>query len=220
MPLMRASFDAMPAALLAAGMLVGVPAAARNTSSPPLKAPVTIEVRGDDFPVLVHETGLPAPLDENGFPRAPGCEVVRARRVDELPYPWREAVDRIRFDCDAAGEEETVIHLDVSALLLPGRVWLAGLPVAEVHLMDGDAFSDHQYIVTGEYAAVAADLRAHVEAECEQRSLRQEVTPVAGCQMQASPEQLYLETSGMGGIWIYADPDDASRTIYSEAWAE
>lgn len=209
----------MPAALLAAGLLAGVPAIARPQSAP-LKAPVTIEVRGEDFPMLVRATNQPPPLDENGLPRTPGCEAVRARRVDELPYPWRDAVDRIRFDCDEAGAGDEVVYLDVSALLLPGRVWLAGHPVSEVHLMDGDGFSDHQYIVNGEFAAVADDLRAHVQAACEQRSLREELTPMAGCLMQPSPEQLYLETNGMGGIWIHADPDDPSRTIYSEAWAE
>ena len=216
----RVSLDAMPAALLAAGLLVGVPAAARNQAAAPIKAPVTIEVHGDDFPVLMHDTGLPPPLDDDGQPQARGCEAVRARRVDELPYPWREAVDRIRFDCDAGAEPQDWISLDSSAVLLPGRVWLAGHPVAEIHLMDGQGYSDHQYIVSGEYAAVVADLRAFVEGRCEQRAMREEVTPLAGCLMQPSAEQHYLETSGMGGIWIHADPDDASRTIYSEAWAD
>lgn len=216
----RASFDAMPAALLAAGLLVGVPAAARNASSPASKAPVTIEVRGDDFPMLVHETGLPPPLDESGLPRAPGCEAVRARRVDELPYPWREAVDRIRFDCQALDDAENLISLDVSALLLPGRVWLAGHAVAEIHLMDSEVYGDHQYIVTGRYEQVAADLRAQVEAQCRQRALREEIASPIGCAMIESADQLYLETNDVGGIWIHADPDDASRTIYSEAWAD
>ncbi|GGD36055.1 hypothetical protein [Pseudoxanthomonas indica] len=216
----RASLDAMPAALLAAGLLVGAPAGARNQAATPDKAPVTIEVRGDDFPVLVHETGLPPPLDENGLPRTPGCEAVRARRVDELPYPWREAVDRIRFDCQPLGEADELISLDVSALLLPGRVWLAGHPVAEIHLMDSELYGDHQYIVTGRYQEVATDMRTHVETQCQLRAIREEVATPIGCVMTESADQLYLETNEVGGIWIHADPDDASRTIYSEAWAD
>ena len=31
---------------------------------------------------------------------------------------------------------------------------------------------------------------------------------------------LYLAASDTAGQWIHADPDDADRTLYVEAWAD
>lgn len=208
--------------------LLSAVAAAHAGNKPPVKAPVTIEVRGDDFPVLVHETGLPPPLDDNGLPRSPGCEAVRARRVDELPYPWREAVDRIHFDCqpldsadDGNGNDDaSSIALEVTAFLKPGRVWLAGHPVSEIRLMDSELYGDHQYILGADYATVAADVRTHVEAICRQRQLREELASQGDCHMSENPGQLYMEMNLLGGIWIHADAEDSTRTVYAEAWAD
>lgn len=215
--------DALRVALAVAAL--SWTAAAHAGQKPPLKAPVTIEVRGDDFPVLVHETGVPPPLDANGLPRSPGCEAVRARRVDELPYPWREAVDRIQFDCQPLNGEEDdsgEIALEVTALLKPGRVWLAGHAVSEIRLMDSPQWGDHQYIVGASYATVAADLRAQVEADCVQQQQKESnaLGTSGDCRMLETPGQLYMETSLMGGVWIHADPTDASRTVFAEAWTD
>ena len=38
--------------------------------------------------------------------------------------------------------------------------------------------------------------------------------------MLAADDGFYLPASEAGGIWIHADPDDASRTLYVEAWAD
>lgn len=187
------------------------------------RAPVTIEVRGDDFPMLVQDTGLPPPLDDNGLPRTPGCEAVRARRVDELPYPWREAVDRIHLDCqpmEAPEGETALMALTATAFLKPGRVWLAGHTVSEIRRMDSELWGDHQYVLAEPYAQVAADLRAQLEADCVKRHLRQEREGAPECTMEESEGALYLRVDEISGIWIHADPDDASRTIYAEGWAD
>lgn len=186
-------------------------------------APVTIEVRGDDFPMLVQDTGLPPPLDDNGLPRAPGCEAVRARRVDELPYPWREAVDRIHLDCqpmEAPEGETALMALTATAFLKPGRVWLAGHAVIEIRRMDSELWGDHQYVLSEPYAQVATDLRAQLEADCVKRHMRQEREGAPECTMEESDGALYLRVDEISGIWIHADPDDASRTIYAEGWAD
>ncbi|MBD9375998.1 MULTISPECIES: hypothetical protein [Pseudoxanthomonas] len=187
------------------------------------RAPVTIEVRGDDFPMLVQDTGLPPPLDDNGLPRTPGCEAVRARRVDELPYPWREAVDRIHLDCqpmEAPEGETALMALTATAFLKPGRVWLAGHTVSEIRRMDSELWGDHQYVLAEPYAQVAADLRAQLEADCVKRHTRQEREGAPECTMEESEGALYLRVDEISGIWIHADPDDASRTIYAEGWAD
>jgi len=187
------------------------------------RAPVTIEVRGDDFPMLVQDTGLPPPLDDNGLPGVPGCEAVRARRVDELPYPWREAVDRIHLDCqpmEAPEGETALMALTATAFLKPGRVWLAGHAVIEIRRMDSELWGDHQYVLAEPYAQVATDLRAQLEADCAKRHMRQEREGAPECRMEESEGALYLRVDEISGIWIHADPDEAGRTIYAEGWAD
>ena len=201
-------------AVIATAMLATTPAIAGT------RAPVTIEVRGYDFPLLLHQTGLPAPLDDNGLPMQAGCEAVRARRLDELPYPWSEAVDRVHLDCQPAESADAGIALTVTAFLKPGRVWLAGQPVSEIRLMDSYLYGDHQYVIAAAFAQVGAELRKQVEADCQRRHLLEERDAAAVCQMQELPGEFYLEADEISGIWIHADPDDAHSTIYSEAWAD
>lgn len=187
------------------------------------QTPVTIEVHGGDFPTLVQDTGVVPALDEHGLPRAPGCEAVRARRVDEMPYPWRDAIDRIHLDCQALESAEDgvdTLALNATAYLKPGRVWLAGQAVTEIRLMDSELWGDHQYVLAIPFEQVAGDLRRHVEADCAQRHLREEREAAAECRMHASDGELYLELNEISGLWIHADPDDATRTIYAEAWAD
>jgi len=221
--------DGRPHALSLAciALVLSVPSLAWADASVPVvtgeRAPVTIEVRGDDFPMLVQDTGLPPPLDENGLPRAPGCEAVRARRVDELPYPWREAVDRIHLDCqpmEAPEDGTALMALTATAFLKPGRVWLAGHAVSEIRRMDSELWGDHQYVLSEPYAEVAADLRAQLEADCAARHLREERAGAPECRMEESEGALYLRVDEISGIWIHADPDDAARTIYAEGWAD
>nr|WP_295377508.1 hypothetical protein [Pseudoxanthomonas sp.] len=224
--------DGRPHALSFAviALILSVPSIARAGDGVPVgtgeRAPVTIEVRGDDFPMLVQDTGLAPPLDDNGLPRAPGCEAVRARRVDELPYPWREAVDRIHLDCqpmDAPEGETALMALTATAFLKPGRVWLAGHAVSEIRRMDSELWGDHQYVLAEPYAAVATDLRAQLESDCRKRHLREEREVREGapeCRMEESEDALYLRMDEISGIWIHADPDDAARTIYAEGWAD
>lgn len=217
--------DGRPHALSLAFILLSTGLAAHAAPAGE-RAPVTIEVRGDDFPMLVQDTGLPPPLDDNGLPRTPGCEAVRARRVDELPYPWREAVDRVHLDCQPMEAPEggtALMALTATAFLKPGRVWLAGHAVVEIRRMDSELWGDHQYVLAEPYAAVAADLRAQLEADCRKRHLREEREVREGapeCRMEDSDDALYLRMDEISGIWIHADPDDASRTIYAEGWAD
>lgn len=186
------------------------------------QAPVAIEVRGDDFPALVQSTGLPPPLDESGLPQAPGCESVRARRIDELPHPWRAAVDRIHLDCQPLDPADAGqgLALTTTAFLKPGRVWLAGHAVAEIRLMDSDLWGDHQYVLAAAYDEVAADLRRQVEADCASRHLREERGEPEDCRMLDSGGELYLQVDEINGIWIHPDADDAGLTVYAEGWAD
>lgn len=200
--------------IVVAMALTAIPATAGT------QAPVTIEVRGDDFPVLVQQTGLPPPLDDNGLPQPAGCEAIRARRLDELPYPWSEAVDRVHLDCQPAESVEAGIALTVTAFLKAGRVWLAGQPVREIRLMDSYLYGDHQYVIAADFAQVGAELREQVEADCQRRHLLEERDDAAVCQMLEQPGEFYLKVDEISGIWIHADADDAGSTIYSEAWAD
>ncbi len=182
-----------------------------------------LDVRGDDFPFLIHETGLPPPLDDNGLPRAPGCESVRARRVDELPSPWSEAVDRVHMDCQpvpAPSDDGDMLAITAIAFLKPGHVRMAGHPVAEIRMMDSEFWGDHQYVIAERYEQAAADLRALVETACTQRSLRSERQDAPPCRMEEGEGGLYMDSSEIGGIWIHADPDDPAMTVFAEAWAD
>lgn len=185
--------------------------------------PPGFDVRGGDFPVLVSDTGLPPPLDEAGEAEPPGCEAVRARRVDELPWPWRDAVDRIHLDCQsmpAPGADTELLAIVSTAFLKPDRARLAGHPIAEVRLMDSELWGDHQYVIAAAYPEAARDLRTLVETDCLQRHLREEHAGAPACSMQAQGDGLYLQIDEVSGVWIHADPDDSQRTIYAEAWAD
>lgn len=200
-------------------ILCGLSYAALAQDAPPR----VFDVRGDDFPVLIRDTGLPPPLDETGTSESPGCEAVRARRVDELPWPWRDSVERIHLDCQslpAPGTDDELLAIMSTAFLKPDRVRLAGHPVAEIRLMDSELWGDHQYVIAARYEDVARDLRKFVETDCLQRQLREEHVSQLACSMQAQGDGLYLRIDEASGLWIHADPDDELRTIYAEAWAD
>lgn len=195
-------------------------AAAGVCGESPLPA---IEATGGDFPVLVQALDRSMRADDAGALLEPGCADVRARRIDELPPPWRKIVDRVHLDCERVGPENSgldTIALAGTAYLKPGAMRMAGHPVAEVRLMDSELWGDHQYVLDADYASVAADLRALVESRCAQQRMREEDTGSVDCTMTVGHAGLYLPTDEISGIWIHADPDDPQRTIYAEAWAD
>ena len=205
----------------AAGLLLAAAARARAED---LSPPAALQVRGGDFPALVLTLAPDVAYAEDGRPPAPDCSRVRARRLDELPLPWRRHVTSVQLDCDAATVDDAgdeTLAITSRALLKPERVRLAGLPVAEVRLMDSERWGDHQYVIEAPYEAAATALQAHVEGACRERRLREETasTPSA-CKMSVTGTGLFLPTDDISGIWIHPDPDDAQRTLYAEAWAD
>ena len=179
-----------------------------------------MHVTGGDFPALVMV--VPGEHAAHGLDATPGCGRIRARRVDELPPGWRTRVARVELDCEdtvADDAQQTLTAVTARAVLHPDRVQLAGQPLAEVRLMDSQRWGDHQYVLAAPFAAVAPVVRRLIEETCLARTLAEE-TPVAACTMLAADDGLYLPSSDAGGIWIHADPDDATRTLYVEAWAD
>ncbi|CAN4278271.1 hypothetical protein LJR125_001134 [Pseudoxanthomonas sp. LjRoot125] len=183
-------------------------------------APRTLLVAGGDFPALV----MVVPGEQAGFGREmlPGCDRIRARRLDELAPGWRTRVARVELDCEdtlADDARDALTAITARAVLQPDRVRMADQPVAEIRLMDSQRWGDHQYVVDAPYATAAPALRRLVEEACRQRTLAQEM-PLETCTMVEADAGFYLPHDEVGGIWIHADPDDATRTLYVEAWAD
>lgn len=203
-----------------AGLLIAVGARVRAEET---AAARILHVNGGDFPALTMP--LPADPAAGAGGAAPGCDRMRARRLDELAPGWRAHVVRIELECEQAlsdDDSEPQVALDARALLAPGGVRLAGQPVGEVRLLDSERWGDHQYRIDAPYEQVQAALRAHVEQACRQARLRDEDAPAgdAECTMQALDDSLYLPTGEIGGIWVHRDPDDPGRTLYVESWAD
>lgn len=179
-----------------------------------------LHVAGGDFPALVMV--VPGDHATHALGAAPGCERIRARRLDELAPGWRQRVARVELDCDDAvadDQSEPLTAVNARALLHPERVWLAGLPVMEVRLMDSQRWGDHQYVLATPYVAAAPALRRFVEDACREQATAQETVNTA-CTMLEAEDGLYLPAGDAGGIWIHADPEDDTRTLYVEAWAD
>ncbi|WP_334178393.1 hypothetical protein [Pseudoxanthomonas sp.] len=179
-----------------------------------------MHVTGGDFPALVMV--VPGAHAAHGLDAMPGCDRIRARRVDELPPGWRTRAVRVELDCDdtlADDAQQTLTAVTAHAVLRSDRVQLAGQPVAEVRLMDSQRWGDHQYVLAAPFAVAGPAVRRFVEDMCLARTLADE-SPAAACTMLAADDGFYLPASEAGGIWIHADPDDASRTLYVEAWAD
>lgn len=201
----------------AAGLLLVAGARVRAEE---VGAPRMLHVAGGDFPALVMV--VPGEHAAHGVDALPGCDRIRARRIDELAPGWRTRVMRVELDCEdtlADDEQQTLTAVTARAVLQPDRVQLAGQPVAEVRLMDSQRWGDHQYVVAAPFPTVGAAIRRFVEDTCLTRTLAEEA-PAAACTMQATDDGFYLPASEAGGIWIHADPDDATRTLYVEAWAD
>ena len=179
-----------------------------------------LQVAGGDFPARVMV--VPGEHAAHGLDATPGCDRIRARRLDELAPGWRTRVARVELDCEdtlADDEQQTLTAVTARAVLHPDRVQLAGQPVTEVRLMDSQRWGDHQYVLAVPFAAAGAAVRRFVEDTCLARTLTDE-TPSTACTMLAADDGFYLPNADAGGIWIHADPDDVTRTLYVEAWAD
>jgi hypothetical protein len=201
----------------AAGLLLVAGARARADDAVGTRA---LQVTGGDFPALVMV--VPGDQAGSGADVLPGCDRIRARRLDELAPGWRTRVARVELDCeDALADDarDALTAVTARAMVVPDRVRMAGQPVAEVRLMDSQRWGDHQYVVDAPYATAAPALRRFVEETCRQRTLAQE-TALDACTMVEADAGFYLPRDEAGGIWIHADPDDATRTLYVEAWAD
>lgn len=201
----------------AAGLLLVAGARVRAEEAGPARI---LQVSGGDFPALVMV--VPGEHAVHGLDATPGCDRIRARRLDELAPGWRTRVARVELDCEDAladDEQQTLTAVTARAVLHPGRVQLAGQPVTEVRLMDSQRWGDHQYVLAAPFAAAGAAVRRFVEDTCLARTLTDEA-PSTACTMLAADDGFYLPNADAGGIWIHADPDDAERTLYVEAWAD
>lgn len=201
----------------AAGLLLVAGARARAEDR---GGPHALQVTGGDFPALV--IVVPDAQARFGPDVLPGCDRIRARRLDELAPGWRTRVVRIELDCEdmlVDDARDALTAVTARALVAPERVQMAGQPVAEVRLMDSQRWGDHQYVVDAPYATAAPALRRFVEEACRQRTMAEEM-PLDSCTMIEADAGFYLPRDETGGIWIHADPDDANRTLYVEAWAD
>ena len=108
----------------------------------------------------------------------------------------------------------------VTGFLRPGTVQFAGLPVAEVRLMDSDLWSDHQYLLQRPYAQTREALKSFIASRCRAQQDRPGALMEQNCALTESDQALYLEASEHGGIWVHAEEDNPARTVYAEAWSD
>ena len=215
--LISLTISVLPLALTTLSVCAGTPATA------PAAAPVTVPVLrvvGSDFPELV--VHVPR-HDALGMQAALDCEQIRARRIDELDPLWKKAVDRIHLDCDDLDMESEAfgtVATVITAHLKPGAVQFAGVPVAEVRMMDSDLWGDRQYLLDRPYAEIVDAVQAHLESRCRMRQDDPSQLAHGDCTLVRQAEGMYLDTSEVGGIWLHPDQDDAQRTVYAEAWAD
>lgn len=189
------------------------------TSGLAAPAPV-LQLAGNDFPELVvHQPAY----DENGNPLDLACDQIRSKRIDELDPLWKQAVERIHMDCEDLTEESAgfdMIATVVIGFLRPGAVQFAGVPVAEVRLMDSELWGDHQYLLDRPYAEIRDAMKAFVESRCRAQQENTDSLVVSSCALTESDEGLYLEASELGGIWMHPEQGNAARTVYAEAWSD
>ncbi len=209
-------------------MLTSIPGHALAADKPA----TAFEVAGGDFPLLIRTTGAKPGTDADGRPLSPGCESVRAKRVDELFFPWNRAIGRVHIDCqpmdadeesvaDGNGAAQALPVITATAYLRAGHVRLAGQPVIEIRLIDSGSWSDRQYVIANRFDNAVAALQQHVETRCRQQArLAEREEEEDACRMIEAIGARYLPTHDLGGIWLYPDPDDPKVTLYAEVWAE
>ncbi|MET0893120.1 MAG: hypothetical protein ABWY01_06075, partial [Pseudoxanthomonas sp.] len=108
----------------------------------------------------------------------------------------------------------------VTGFLRPGLVEFAGVPVAEVRMMDSELWGDHQYLLDRPYAEIRDAIRSFVESRCRAQSESSGALVTSDCSLLETPEGLYLRASEVGGIWMHPAQDEPQRTVYAEAWAD
>lgn len=185
----------------------------------PRASPV-LQLSGNDFPDLVVHQPV---FDENGGQLALACDQIRAKRIDELDPPWRQAVDRIHLDCDDLSRDEAgadMVSTVITAYLKPGAAQFDGVPVVEVRLMDSDLWSDHQYLLDQPCDAIRASLKRHLESRCHAQQDDPSLLVRHDCKVVENESGLYLDRGEAGGIWIHAEQENPARTIYAESWAD
>jgi hypothetical protein len=178
-----------------------------------------LQLQGEDFPELLMR--LPSGGVDTDQAN-PECGRIRARRLDELPPDWREVVERLHFDCEAADPEaplEGGIVTTVTAFLKPGRVQFRRLPVREVRMMDAAQWGDHQYVLDKPYSSIGERMARELRGSCQARRDVGDIRTV-DCEVIARPDGLYQQLDEITGIWVHPDPDEASVTIYAEAWSD
>ena len=179
-----------------------------------------LQLVGNDFPELaVH---VPR-YDMEGQQAALDCDQIRAKRIDELDPLWKKAVDRIHLDCDELSVENEgfdTIATVITAYLKPGAVQFAGVPVAEVRMMDSAQWGDRQYLLDKPYIDVVDAVQRHIESRCRMQQDDPTMLAQGDCTLVREAEGLYLDTSEVGGIWLHPDQDDMQRTVYAEAWSD
>ena len=97
------------------------------------------------------------------------CDRIRSKRIDELDPLWKQAVERIHLDCqDLTGQDDGFDMAATVVTACSGRamVQFAGVPVAEVRMMDSDLWGDHQYLLDRPYAEIRDIIKAFVESRC------------------------------------------------------
>lgn len=202
------------------------PSLATTPSPPPAAAPKPVlQLSGGDFPVLVaHQPAR----DDSGDLLPLACEQIRGKRIDELDPLWKQAIERIHTDCDDLKRETAgfdMVATVATGFLKPGSVEFAGIPVAEVRLMDSEMWGDHEYILDRPYAGIRETLERFVESHCRASQDNAppdnlQALPRDSCELTETDEGMYLEAGPLGGIWIHPQRDDPQRTVYAEAWAD
>lgn len=202
--------------LLSASLLVCLPLA---VAAPVLDGTPPLQLQGEDFPeLLMHLAATNARTDEAN----PECGRVRARRLDELSPDWRQVVERIHFDCEAADPDQPLeggIVTTVTAFLKPGRVQFRRLPVREIRMMDAALWGDHQYVLDQPYDRAGERLARDLRGSCQARRDVGDIRTV-DCTVIERPDGLYQQLDEVTGIWVHPDPDNPAATIYAEAWSD
>jgi hypothetical protein len=182
-------------------------------------APV-LQLSGDDFPVLIVHQPV---RDEDGIPLPLACDQIRGKRIDELDPLWKQAIERIHVDCDDLKREAAgfdMVATVATGFLKPGMAEFAGIPVAEVRLMDSEKWGDYEYILDRPYAEIREVLERFVESHCRTPQDNREVLAHDTCRLTETVEGMYLEADSLGGIWMHLQQDDPRRTVYAEVWAD
>ncbi len=204
-----------PRLIVAAGLLALATSGAAAAAQP---APV-LQLSGYDFPELLvklRETGA------NGEPVALSCERIRSKRIDELDPLWKQVVERIHVDCQDLNEHDDGFEMTatmVTGFLKPGQVQFAGMPVAEVRMMDSELWGDHQYLLDRPYTEIHETLKTFLEARCRAQQDSSRALVASPCSVLETDEGLYLRAGETGGIWTHPAPDAPQRTVYAEAWS-